>query len=151
VGEDFGGHHLVHENAAMLRVILKLDDVIVAVVGFQQMLLGATPHLADELDGVYAHAICRKEEMCRVPVRRNMPEETKPDAASAKEAAAKNRDEVALEMMKFIAVTTGYGKGNTTAAGFSGKPSKSSEEYADALIQLFEKCRGVVAKPVPEA
>jgi hypothetical protein len=62
--------------------------------------------------------------------------------------AAKNRDEVALELMKFIAVTTGYGKGSSTAAGFSGKPSKSAEEYADSLIQLFEKCRAVVAKPV---
>lgn len=67
---------------------------------------------------------------------------------SAKDAA-KNRDEVALELMKFIAVTTGYGKGSSAAAGFSGKPSaRSSEEYADALIQLFEKCRAVVAKPV---
>ena len=34
---------------------------------------------------------------------------------SAKDAA-KNRDEVALELMKFIAVTTGYGKGSATAA-----------------------------------
>jgi hypothetical protein len=80
-----------------------------------------------------------------------MPEENKPDAAAGKEAAAKNRDEVALELMKFIAVTTGYGKGNTTGTGFSGKPAKATEEYADALIQLFERCRGVVAKPVPEA
>lgn len=61
---------------------------------------------------------------------------------------AKNRDEIALDLMKFIAVTTGYGKGNSPAAGFSGKPSKSAEEYADALMQLFEKCRAVVAKPV---
>lgn len=78
------------------------------------------------------------------------PEETKPtDDAAAKEAALKNRDEVSLELMKFIAVTTGYGKGNTTNAGFQGKPSKSPEEYADSLIQLFEKCRAVVAKPIP--
>jgi hypothetical protein len=69
-------------------------------------------------------------------------------ADSAKEAA-KNRDEIALELMKFIAVTTGYGKGSSAAAGFSGKPSKSAEEYAEALIQLFEKCRAIVAKPVP--
>jgi hypothetical protein len=71
------------------------------------------------------------------------------DAAgdSAKEAV-KNRDEIALELMKFIAVTTGYGKGSSAAAGFSGKPSKSAEEYADALVQLFERCRAVVAKPV---
>jgi hypothetical protein len=79
-----------------------------------------------------------------------MTPDTKPDADSQKESAARNRDEVALEMMKFIAVTTGYGKGSTTAAGFSGKASKSAEEYADALIQLFEKCRAVVAKPVSE-
>jgi hypothetical protein len=75
------------------------------------------------------------------------PEVTKPEGSPAKEDAAKGRDEVALELMKFIAVTTGYGKGTTSATGFSGKPSKTSEEYADALIQLFERCRAVVAKP----
>ncbi len=55
------------------------------------------------------------------------------------------KDEVALEMMKFIAVTTGYGKG-VGAAGFTGKSSKTPEEYADALLQLFERCRAVVRK-----
>jgi len=75
-------------------------------------------------------------------------EEKKTEAGA--ENGSKNRDEVALELMKFIAVSTGYGKGATTSAGFSGKPAKSSEEYAEALIQLFEKCRAVVAKPVPE-
>lgn len=58
---------------------------------------------------------------------------------------ARSKDEVALELMKFIAMTTGYGKGAPTA-GFSGKPARSAEEYADALIQLFERCREVVAK-----
>ena len=57
----------------------------------------------------------------------------------------KNRDEVALEMMKFIAVTTGYGKGSG-AAGFAGKTSRTGEEYADALLQLFERCRDVVSR-----
>lgn len=70
------------------------------------------------------------------------------DEAKDKESAAKGRDEVALELMKFIAVTTGYGKGAGAAAGFAGKPSKTPEEYTDALLQLFEKCRSVVAKPV---
>ncbi len=55
------------------------------------------------------------------------------------------KDEVALELMKFIAVTTGYGKG-AGAAGFQGKSTKTPEEYADALIQLFERCRAVVGK-----
>ena len=60
-------------------------------------------------------------------------------------AAVRSSDEVALEMMKFIAVTTGYGKG-TGAAGFTSKTARTSEEYADALIQLFERCRTVVGK-----
>ena len=80
------------------------------------------------------------------------PEETKAasSAAESEVAAKKSRDEVALELMKFIAVTTGFGKGSSAAAGFSGKPSRSSEEYAESLIQLFERCRAVVAKPVSE-
>lgn len=57
----------------------------------------------------------------------------------------RNSDEIALEMMKFIAVTTGYGKG-TGAAGFTSKSARTPEEYADALIQLFERCRTVVGK-----
>ena len=56
-----------------------------------------------------------------------------------------NPDEVALDLMKFIAVTTGYGKG-TPAAGFSGKGGRSSEEYADALLELFDRCRTAVRK-----
>jgi hypothetical protein len=81
-----------------------------------------------------------------------VPEETNAvaDERKAKEAE-RSRDEVALELMKFIAVTTGYGKGSSAAAGFQGKPSKSAEEYTDALLQLFEKCRSVVAKPVVAA
>jgi hypothetical protein len=59
--------------------------------------------------------------------------------------AARSRDEIALEMMKFIAVTTSYGKG-VSAAGFTGKAAKTPEEYADALLQLFERCRAVIEK-----
>ena len=58
---------------------------------------------------------------------------------------ARTKDEIALELMKFIAVTTGYGKALHSSAGFSGKPAtRSAEEHADALIELFERCRTVV-------
>ena len=66
--------------------------------------------------------------------------EEKPNDQAAHQRSG---DEIALEMMKFIAVTTGYGKGAGTA-GFTGKTTKSPEEYADALMQLFQKCRSVV-------
>ena len=58
---------------------------------------------------------------------------------------SRSRDEIALEMMKFIAMTTGYGKG-TSAAGFTGKATRTPEEYTDALLQLFERCRSVLGK-----
>jgi hypothetical protein len=61
----------------------------------------------------------------------------------------RSNDEVALELMKFIAVTTGYGKGGGTSTGFTGKAAKSPEEYADALLQLFERCRGMIGKEKP--
>ena len=61
----------------------------------------------------------------------------------------RSTDEVALDLMKFIAVSTGYGKGGGTATGFTGKAARTPEEYADALLQLFERCRGIIGKEKP--
>jgi hypothetical protein len=66
---------------------------------------------------------------------------------NSESSAAKNPDDIALELMKFIAVTTGYGKG-VPSAGFGGKEKggRSSEEYAEALLELFDRCRSAVLK-----
>ena len=66
-------------------------------------------------------------------------DDAKPDASG--------KDQVALELMKFITVTTGYGKGSPTTGFTSANKSRTPEEYADALLQLFEKCRAIVNKP----
>jgi len=52
-------------------------------------------------------------------------------------------DEVALELMKFIASSTAYGKG-TQQVGFAGKGVRTPEEQAESLLELFRKCRAVV-------
>lgn len=80
-----------------------------------------------------------------MPEDKNEKDKTSKDKGSDSTDKDKNVDEVALELMKFIAVTTGYGKGTPTA-GFTGKGQRSSEEYADSLLELFERCRTVVAK-----
>ena len=68
-----------------------------------------------------------------------------PGEAAGAAAPGRSKDEVALELTKFIAVTTGYGRGGSPSAGFSGKPvARSAEEYADALLELFQRCRKVV-------
>ncbi len=76
--------------------------------------------------------------------------ELEPPATSETQAAsgpARSQDEIALELMKFIAVTTGYGRSSQSAAGFSGKPTaRSPEEHAEALLELFDRCRRAVKK-----
>jgi hypothetical protein len=60
---------------------------------------------------------------------------------------ARSKDDVALELMKFIAVSTGYGRSQQPSAGFSSKPTtRSPEEQTEALLDLFERCRRVVNK-----
>jgi hypothetical protein len=69
------------------------------------------------------------------------------ETAAPPAAPARSKDEVALELMKFVAVTTGYGKGGAASAGFSGKAAmRTTEDYADALLELFERCRTLVNK-----
>jgi len=53
------------------------------------------------------------------------------------------RDEdIALDLMKFIAITTSYGKtaGAAGGLGFQGGPAPKPEEYADHLLELYGKC-----------
>ena len=58
---------------------------------------------------------------------------------------ARGKDEVALELMKFIAVSTGYGKTSQSGAGFSGKPNaRTPEEHVEALLELYGRCKKAV-------
>jgi uncharacterized protein YneR len=71
------------------------------------------------------------------------------ETAEAKAAAGRSKDEVALELTKFIAVNAGYGRSAQTAAGFSAKVSgRSPEELADDLLNLFDRCRKAVNKEI---
>jgi hypothetical protein len=69
-----------------------------------------------------------------------------PEPAPAPQIGARGADDVALELMKFITVTTGYAKGAQSSPGFSGKSSgnRSAEEQAEALLELFIRCRRAV-------
>jgi len=65
--------------------------------------------------------------------------------AQAATGGGRTKDEVALELMRFIALQTGYGRSPQPSAGFSGKPTlRSAEDHAEALLELFQRCRRVV-------
>jgi hypothetical protein len=58
-------------------------------------------------------------------------------------AAGSRRDEdIALDMMKFIAGTTGYGK--TGAPGFQSGTVSKPEDYAKHLLELYGQCLAAV-------
>jgi hypothetical protein len=58
---------------------------------------------------------------------------------------ARRNEDIALDMMKFIALTTGYGKVGAPTAGFQGSAAGHADEYATHLLELYGRCLGAVS------
>jgi len=64
-------------------------------------------------------------------------------------SAGSRRDEdIALDLMKFVAMTTGYGRAATSGGvGFQGGGAAAKpEDYATHLLELYGKCLSAVAR-----
>ncbi len=62
-------------------------------------------------------------------------------------AGSRRNEDIALDLMKFIAMTTGYGRTSSTGVGFQGTGAASKpEDYATHLLELYGKCLQAVAK-----
>ncbi len=57
---------------------------------------------------------------------------------------SRRNEDIALDMMKFIAMTTGYGKTTTGVTGFQGGQTTKPSEYADHLLELYGRCLNAV-------
>ena len=57
---------------------------------------------------------------------------------------ARRNEDIALDMMKFIAATTGYGKLGSPGAGFQGGAESKAEDYAAHLLELYTRCLNTV-------
>ena len=55
----------------------------------------------------------------------------------------RRNEDIALDMMKFIAATTNYGK-TAGSAGFHGGTENKSEDYAKHLLELYTRCLDTV-------
>jgi hypothetical protein len=59
---------------------------------------------------------------------------------------ARRNEDIALDLMKFVAMTTGYGRTTSTGVGFQGSGSAAKpEDYADKLLELYGRCLGAVS------
>jgi hypothetical protein len=67
------------------------------------------------------------------------------DEGPALHGSARRNEDIALDLMKFVAMTTGYGRTTSSGVGFQGTGSASKpEEYATHLLELYGKCRAAV-------
>jgi hypothetical protein len=59
--------------------------------------------------------------------------------------SSRRNEDIALDLMKFVAMTTGYGRTTSSGVGFQGSGSAAKpEEYAAHLLELYGKCRSAV-------
>jgi hypothetical protein len=67
------------------------------------------------------------------------------EAAGGGTGSRRNED-IALDLMKFVAMTTGYGRTSVSGVGFQGTGAAAKpEEYAAHLLELYGKCLLAVA------
>jgi len=58
----------------------------------------------------------------------------------------RRNEDIALDLMKFVAMTTGCGRTTSTGVGFQGTGSAAKpEDYADRLLELYGRCLGAVS------
>jgi hypothetical protein len=60
-------------------------------------------------------------------------------------AGARRNEDIALDLMKFVAMTTGYGRTTSSGVGFQGTGAAAKpEDYAAHLLELYGKCLSAV-------
>jgi hypothetical protein len=58
----------------------------------------------------------------------------------------RRNEDIALDLMKFVAMTTGYGRTTSSGVGFQGTGAAAKpEEYAGHLLELYGKCLQAIA------
>ena len=81
-----------------------------------------------------------------IPILSGTGEGLMEEASATGSGHARRNEDIALDLMKFIAMTTGYGRTTSSGVGFQGTGSASKpEEYATHLLERYGKCLGAVA------
>jgi len=62
------------------------------------------------------------------------------DEVHALPIGARRNEDIALDLMKFVAMTTGYGRTSSSGVGFQGGAASKPEEYASHLLELYGRC-----------
>ena len=86
------------------------------------------------------------EDDQEIPVISGRGEGIMEESPATGSGAARRNEDIALDLMKFVAMTTGYGRTASGGVGFSGSGSAAKpEDYADKLLELYGRCLGAVS------
>jgi len=70
-----------------------------------------------------------------------IPTEAFMDEATPGSSGARRNEDIALDLMKFVAMTTGYGRTTSSGVGFQGTGAAAKpEDYANHLLELYGRC-----------
>lgn len=62
------------------------------------------------------------------------------DALNSAGLGARRNEDIALDLLKFVAGTTGVGRPAAGSTGFSGAASAKPEEHVTQLLELYGRC-----------
>jgi hypothetical protein len=85
------------------------------------------------------------EEDDDIPVISGRGEGIMEEVPATGSGSGRRNQDIALDLMKFVAMTTGYGRTTSSGVGFQGTGSAAKpEDYAERLLELYGKCLSAV-------
>jgi len=62
------------------------------------------------------------------------------DALNGAGLGARRNEDIALDLLKFVAATAGVGKPAAPSTGFTGTAAPKPEEHVTQLLELYGRC-----------
>lgn len=62
------------------------------------------------------------------------------DAPATPNSAARRNEDIALDLLKFVAATTGVGRTAASSTGFTTPTSAKADDQVSHLLELYTRC-----------
>ncbi|HTV05561.1 MAG TPA: hypothetical protein VME86_09345 [Acidobacteriaceae bacterium] len=62
------------------------------------------------------------------------------DQSQNSPSGARRNEDIALDLFKFVATTTGAGRATVPSTGFTASPAPKPEDQVDHLLELYARC-----------
>lgn len=84
------------------------------------------------------------ENIDSIPIGSIPPEDFMDQPQNAPSAGRRNED-IALDLLKFVANTTGAGRATAPSTGFTAASGAKPEDHVNHLLELYARCLKTVA------